>query len=51
MVVPPLTIICCTVSTLLTTIVILGRVFSSPLRFDDIFRMGGSSSDDDCIIY
>lgn len=47
MIVPPLTIICCTVSTLLTTIVILGRVFSSPLRIDDVFRMGSGSSDDD----
>jgi hypothetical protein len=40
-VVPPVLVICCTLSSLLTAIVILGRLFSSPLRFQDILRMNG----------
>ena len=40
-VVPPILIICCTLSSLLTAIVILGRLFSTPLRFQDILRMDG----------
>ena len=38
-VVPPVLVICCTLSSLLTAIVILGRLFSTPLRFQDILRM------------
>jgi len=41
-VVPPVIILCITISSLLTAIVILGRIFSTPLRFEDILKFGGT---------
>ncbi|KAL3116198.1 hypothetical protein niasHT_002322 [Heterodera trifolii] len=38
-VVPPVFLLICTLSSLLTAIVILGRIFSSPVRFHDILRV------------
>lgn len=46
-VVPPVLLICCTLSSLLTAIVILGRLFSTPLRFQDILRMDGEMEESD----
>lgn len=37
-IVPPVLLLICIMSSLLTVIVILGRLFSSPLRFQDILR-------------
>ncbi|CAD5215143.1 unnamed protein product [Bursaphelenchus xylophilus] len=37
-VVPPVALVCCTISSMLTCIVILGRVFSSPVRFEDMLN-------------
>jgi len=41
-VVPPVLIVCCTISSLLTAIVILGRIFSTPLRFEDMLNFGAT---------
>jgi hypothetical protein len=46
-VVPPVIIVCCTMSSLLTAIVILGRIFSAPLRFDDMLKCGQYEADSD----
>lgn len=45
-VVPPVILVCCTISSLLTTIVILGRIFSTPLRFQDMFKFGKADEDE-----
>jgi len=45
--VPMITIVCCTLSSLLTAIVIIGRVFSTPVRFQDVFKMGANPDDED----
>jgi hypothetical protein len=44
-VLPTAIVICCTLSSMLTVIVILGRFFSSPVRFQDILHVDGSNED------
>uniref|UniRef100_A0A914I546 Transmembrane protein n=1 Tax=Globodera rostochiensis TaxID=31243 RepID=A0A914I546_GLORO len=45
-VVPPVLLLICTLSSLLTAIVILGRLFSSPVRFHDILRVDDGALDE-----
>jgi len=45
--IPLMTVVCCTMSWLLTAIVILGRLFSTPLRFQDILKFGCSVQEDE----
>nr|CAD2170907.1 unnamed protein product [Meloidogyne enterolobii] len=40
-------VVCCTLSSMLTVIVILGRFFSSPVRFQDILHVDGGNDDND----
>ncbi|KAH7718102.1 hypothetical protein AAVH_14514 [Aphelenchoides avenae] len=51
LVVPPVIVVCCTMSSLLTAIVILGRLFSTPLRFEDMLKGSGSYDDEDDVQY
>ncbi|KAL7072642.1 hypothetical protein ACQ4LE_007830 [Meloidogyne hapla] len=46
-VLPTAMVVCCTLSSMLTVIVILGRFFSSPVRFQDILHVDGANDDND----
>uniref|UniRef100_A0A915NQN9 Uncharacterized protein n=1 Tax=Meloidogyne floridensis TaxID=298350 RepID=A0A915NQN9_9BILA len=46
-VLPTAMVVCCTLSSMLTVIVILGRFFSSPVRFQDILHVDGGNDDND----
>ncbi|KAI6183967.1 hypothetical protein M3Y97_00545600 [Aphelenchoides bicaudatus] len=46
-VVPPVIIFCITISSLLTTIVIIGRIFSTPFSFKDVIQFGGGEEETD----
>uniref|UniRef100_A0A914CG14 Uncharacterized protein n=1 Tax=Acrobeloides nanus TaxID=290746 RepID=A0A914CG14_9BILA len=45
-VVPTVMIVLCTISSLLTVIVILGRIFSTPIKIDDMLKFGHNEEDD-----
>ncbi|KAF7640329.1 hypothetical protein Mgra_00000150 [Meloidogyne graminicola] len=44
-VLPTAMVICCALSSMLTIIVVLGRFFSSPVRFQDILHVDGGGDD------